>query len=48
MFSDDAKASERSGVMSFVESVKAYFLMFVIVVVGAVGGTIGPWIGKLL
>lgn len=45
---EDKKTAEKSGIMSFFENVKAYFLMFVIVVVGAVGGTIGPWIGKLL
>ena len=48
VISEDEKTSEKSGIMSFFENVKAYFLMFVIVVVGAVGGTIGPWIGKLL
>ena len=35
---EDEKTAEKSGIMSFFENVKAYFLMFVIVVVGAVGG----------
>ena len=45
---EDEKTAEKSGILLFFETVRSYFLMFVIVVFGAVGGTIGPWIGKLL
>lgn len=48
VISEDEITLKAPAKMSFFERIKYSFVMTLIVIVGAFGGTIGPWIGKLL